>query len=93
MSGERLRQARELAGLTQSQLADNVGTVQSAVAQIEAGLFIPSDALLQSIAMQTGFDVQYLRKEAPPAEFPMGSLLYRSMSKVSEQKIKWPRER
>lgn len=83
MSGERVRQARELAGLTQMELAMAAGIAQSAIAQIEAGLFAPNEQVLQAIAIQTGFDVQYLRKDTPPAEFPMGSALYRTLAKVS----------
>jgi Zn-dependent peptidase ImmA (M78 family)/DNA-binding XRE family transcriptional regulator len=83
MNGERLRQARELCGLTQQELADKLDIAQSAVAQIEAGLFIPSNSLSQSIAIQTGFDLSFLRDRENPVDFPTGSLLYRSKAKVS----------
>jgi Zn-dependent peptidase ImmA (M78 family)/DNA-binding XRE family transcriptional regulator len=83
MNGERLRQARELCGLTQQELADKLGIAQSAVAQIEAGLFIPSESLSQSIAIETGFELSFLTDRANPVDFPTGSLLYRGRAKVS----------
>ena len=83
MNGERLRQARELAGLTQQDLADRVGLVQSAIAQIESGLFEPTPTVAQALALYTGFDLNYLRRTEQPVEFPEGTLLYRSKAKVS----------
>ena len=83
MNGERLRQVRELCGLTQQELAERVGLVQSAIAQIEAGQFEPSATIGQALAMHTGFDLSYLRKPELPVEFPEGTLLYRSKAKVS----------
>ncbi len=83
MNGERLRQARELCGLTQQELADSVEVVQSTIAQIEAGLFAPSPALQKSLSLHTGFDLSFLNNPDPPIEFPVGTLLYRSKAKVS----------
>ena len=83
MHGERIRQARELSALTQLELARRSGVAQSAIAQIEAGVYVPSDSVLQAIALQTGFDIGFLRQEKPPAEFPIGSCLYRAQAKVS----------
>ena len=37
MSGERFRQARELRGFTQAQLAERIGVNQSTIAGVEAG--------------------------------------------------------
>jgi Zn-dependent peptidase ImmA (M78 family)/transcriptional regulator with XRE-family HTH domain len=82
MHGERIRQARELAALTQSDLAHRSGVAQSAIAQIEAGVYVPSEPVLEAIALQTGFDVGFLKQEKPPAEFPIGSCLYRAQAKV-----------
>jgi len=45
MFGDRVRQAREFCGMTQSELAEKSGLRQSAIAQIEAGAFTPSDAV------------------------------------------------
>lgn len=83
MHGERIRQARELSALTQTELAQRTGITQPAIAQIESGVFIPSDSVLQAIALQTGFEIGFLKQEKPPAEFPIGSFLYRSQAKVT----------
>ena len=85
MNGERLRQTRELCGLTQQELADRAGVAQSAIAQIEAGRFAPSLPIAQSLAIHTGFDLAFLRNVEPPLEFPVGSLLYRGKAKVSSK--------
>ena len=83
MHGERIRQARELSGLTQTELFQRSGVGQSAIAQIESNTYVPSDPVLEAIALQTGFDIGFLKQEKPPAEFPIGSFLYRSQAKVS----------
>jgi len=75
--GERIRQARELTGFTQSQLADRIGANQSFIAHIEQERRVPSPALLDAIAKQTGFLVSFF--EQPPLEnFPLGSLSFRA---------------
>ena len=83
MHGERIRQARELSALTQIELSRRSGVTQSAIAQIEANVYVPSDPVLEAIALQTGFDIGFLKQDRPPAEFPIGSFLYRSQAKVS----------
>jgi Zn-dependent peptidase ImmA (M78 family)/transcriptional regulator with XRE-family HTH domain len=83
MNGERLRQARELCGFRQQELAELAGIAQSAIAQMEAGMFQPSEELALSLARHTGFDLAFLNKPESPGEFPVGSLLYRSKSRVS----------
>src|SRR5437870_4607000 len=83
MISERIRQARELSGMTQTELASRVGITQAALAQIEAGMYAPSDSVLTDIAKQTGFNSSFLRQEQPPIEFPSGTILYRSLVKVS----------
>lgn len=83
MNGERLRQARELCGLTQQGLADLAEVAQSTIAQIEAGLFQPTDTVGELLSRHTGFDLKFLNDPDPPQEFPVGSLLYRGKAKVS----------
>jgi Zn-dependent peptidase ImmA (M78 family)/DNA-binding XRE family transcriptional regulator len=77
INGYRIRQARELARLTQTELADAVGTVQSTIAQIESGRLLPSAYLMEAIASRLGFPVSFFSKVDPP-NFPLGSLLFRS---------------
>jgi len=83
MFGERIRQARELCGLTQAELAQGTGLRQSSIAQIESGAYIPSEVVLEAIAMKTGFEIGFLKQDKPPADFPIGSFLYRSQAGVS----------
>lgn len=77
INGYRIRQARELARLTQTELANAVGTVQSMIAQIESGRLLPSDNLVEAIASRLGFPMSFFSREDPP-NFPLGSLLFRS---------------
>jgi Zn-dependent peptidase ImmA (M78 family)/transcriptional regulator with XRE-family HTH domain len=85
MFGERIKQARELSGLTQADLAQKIGMRQSTIAQIEAGAYLPSESVLEAIAIHTGFELGFLRQDKPPAEFPIGSFLYRSQAGVSSK--------
>lgn len=85
MHGDRIRQARELSALTQQELARRVGITQPAIAQIESGAYAPSDNVLTSIALQTGFDIGFLKQERPPIEFPIGSFLYRTQARVTSK--------
>ena len=83
MVGERVRQIRELMGWTQSELASILGVVQSAVAQIESGAYLPTDAALERLAFKTSFDLSFFKQSSPPAQFPLGTFLYRAQAKVS----------
>jgi len=76
--GDRVRQARELRGLTQTALAEGVGLKQSAIAHIETGRSQPSEDVLGRIALQTGFPVSFFQ-QGPPPQFSPGSLLFRAL--------------
>lgn len=52
--GERLRQLRHEAGLTQSELATRLGTTQSAVARLERGRHRTSLELIDRVATALG---------------------------------------
>ena len=47
-------EARARAGLTQAELAERMGTSQSAVARLESGKSRPSVATLEKLALATG---------------------------------------
>src|SRR2546428_13863275 len=79
--GERLRQVRELADLTQEELARLVNVEQSLIALIEGGRKQPSEHLLNAIALATGFPPAFFRQPGGP-DFPEGSLLYRAHAVV-----------
>lgn len=77
VNGERIRQAREIRGLTQAELAEAVEVHQSTIARLEANAIgQPAETLLHAVALRTGFRVSFFRQESGP-EFPLGSLLFR----------------
>ena len=76
-SGERIRQARELRKMTQTELAKEVNVDQSFVAQVESGYRPAPDAFIEAVAFKTRFPPSFFRQESPP-EFPLGSLLFRA---------------
>lgn len=61
--GARLRSLRRAAGLTQSDLAQRLGTTQSAVARLEAGRQRLSLATVQRTAIELGCDVELVISE------------------------------
>ena len=76
--GARIRQARELSGLTQKELAEKVGVAQPFIAQLEAYKVLPSRHVLEQIAKAT--DVLPSFFEQPPAsvDLKIGSPAFRS---------------
>jgi tetratricopeptide (TPR) repeat protein/DNA-binding XRE family transcriptional regulator len=62
--GQRLRQAREAAGLTQRELSF-VGCTAAYVSRIEAGARVPSLQILREFARRLGVDVEYLATGRP----------------------------
>jgi Zn-dependent peptidase ImmA (M78 family)/transcriptional regulator with XRE-family HTH domain len=82
INGTRVRQAREVSGLTQSELAIATKVHQSTITYIEMGRFEPSDDLLERIASQTAFPLAFFQQGDPPA-FPEGSLLFRARGSMT----------
>jgi Zn-dependent peptidase ImmA (M78 family)/DNA-binding XRE family transcriptional regulator len=83
VNSERLRQARELSGFTQTELAELVQVEQPLIAQLESGKKQPSDRILRAIALATGFPPDFF-KQPNGSDFPAGSLLFRAHSVVSK---------
>jgi Zn-dependent peptidase ImmA (M78 family)/DNA-binding XRE family transcriptional regulator len=85
INGDRVRQAREIRKLTQAELAERIGVTQPTIAYIERTisqqLFEPSAEIMEAIALQTGFPLQFFRQDSGP-ELPLGSLLYRTRSSL-----------
>ncbi len=77
VSGDRIRQAREIAGLTQAALAKLAEVDQSTVARWERDLLAASEDQLQRISLATKFPVAFFRRSSGP-EFPFGSLMNRA---------------
>jgi Zn-dependent peptidase ImmA (M78 family)/DNA-binding XRE family transcriptional regulator len=82
INGLRLRQVRELLGLTQGELALKLDVNQSTVAYIEGGYQQPSHELLLNICRCTGFPQSFF-EQVETIEFPLGSLLYRSRTSLN----------
>ena len=54
--GERIRQARELRAMTQTELAARVGVNQSSIALMEAGVVHPASPTLEALALAVPVD-------------------------------------
>lgn len=91
INGDRLKQAREIRGFTQAELAERIGVNQSTIAQLESNnkqlILHPSERIIEAIAFQTGFSVPFFYQESPP-EFPLGSLLFRSRRSLLKREDK-----
>lgn len=81
INGERVRQAREIRGLTQAELARLIEVNQSNVARMEAGELSPALETLESISLHTDFPLSFFERNPGP-DFPLGSLLFRQKSKL-----------
>jgi Zn-dependent peptidase ImmA (M78 family)/transcriptional regulator with XRE-family HTH domain len=78
----RLRQARELRGLTQTALARQVGVHSSAIAQLETGRMQPSPEVLDALSQATGFLPAFFRRPSGPL-LPPGSLRFRARAAMT----------
>ena len=83
MIGSRVKLVRDILGKTQEELADMIGTTQSGVHAIEAGIYRPSGEFLQTISRETGFDLSFFNRGEMP-EFPFGSILFRAQAQVKQ---------
>lgn len=86
INGRRVRQGRELRGLTQAVLSEALGIDQTMVAHIERGTKQPSDELLVALSTELHLPASFFRQCSPP-EFPKGSLLFRSKSGIGKRTI------
>jgi Zn-dependent peptidase ImmA (M78 family)/transcriptional regulator with XRE-family HTH domain len=84
--GERVRQAREIRGLTQRELAGDIGKDKSLIAQVEVGVKAVSDDLLGLVATATKFPISFFM-EPPLTEFPVSGILFRARSNVSRKAL------
>lgn len=84
INGERVKFAREFRALTQIELARQIGVSQPTIAQIEKGFKQPSNAVLEALALKTGFSLAFFR-QGPPPDLPLGSLLFRSQASFTSR--------
>jgi Zn-dependent peptidase ImmA (M78 family)/transcriptional regulator with XRE-family HTH domain len=82
--GARVRQARELRGLTQAELAEKVKRDQSLIAHVENGLKEPSDELLSVIAFKLQLPISFFSRP-PETQLPGGSLLWRAHASITRK--------
>jgi Zn-dependent peptidase ImmA (M78 family)/transcriptional regulator with XRE-family HTH domain len=86
ISGDRIRQAREIKGITQAELAKAAGVDQSHISLLERDAREPSQAVLEKISLSTGFPIAFFRREPGPG-FPLGSLLFRKRKSAQVPQI------
>lgn len=86
VNGERVKQARELMGMTQSEFARKIGVTQAMVAHVEGGFKQPSEDVLAAIAGVSELPVSYFGRGAVP-ELPAGWVLYRARAGASRKKL------
>ena len=71
--GDRLRKARELAGLQAVQLADDLGINRHSVANYETGRTSPRRLVIEAWARRTGVSLHWLQNgESPRPDGPDG---------------------
>lgn len=75
--GERLKEARELVGLTQAELAADTGVDRSAIAHVESGRQQLGRPALDALAYRLGFPPSFFEDDQA-VEFSAGSLLFRA---------------
>lgn len=81
---DRIKQARELAGLTQEKLAHLVGVQQAWIAKVENGRKSPSSELMATIAHHTGMPLAFFAQESV-LELGEGTLLFRAKASITRR--------
>lgn len=81
---EKIRQAREIRGLTQADLAAEIGKSKAIIAQVEGNFKLISDELLSSIAEATKFPIGFF-STPPHDEFPFSDVLFRAHAAVKRR--------
>lgn len=72
-TGDRLRKAREFAGLSQSQMAEQIGISRGSVGHYESGRYTPSRPVFIAWALRTGVELAWLVGESMPDGPPAAS--------------------
>ena len=84
--GERVKQARELRGFTQTKLAELLKVTQGRIAQIEGEFRDAADSVIAEIAYHTDLPLSYFSK-APESRLTAGSLLFRARTSISKREV------
>lgn len=95
--GDRLREAREVRGLTAVALAEIAEVSPQAVSQYEMGRSSPSPEMLRTLAGAVNMPVHFFTK--PMRDYERGTVFYRSMSSATksartraERRFAWLRD-
>src|ERR1700722_18252026 len=80
----RIKQAREVCGWTQGDLAYRIGIKQPTLAQLELGTDGASERIIAKIAEETDFLPTFFEKP-DTIDFPLGSLLFRAHSSITSR--------
>src|SRR5437867_6358326 len=83
----RLKTARENAGLTQQQVSEAIGIPRTAVVQIEAGKRAVNSLELEKLARLFGLGIGELVSEGPFAEDPVAALLRAAQRTVQSPRL------
>lgn len=84
--GERIRQAREIRGLTQEELAEILDRHKSLLAQVEAGFRFPTAEFLEAVAFHTQLPLAFFNEE-PHSEFPVSEVLFRAPRAIKRRQV------
>src|SRR5262245_16876303 len=87
-AGALVRRARDLAGLTQRELARRCNTTQSVVARIETGRTDPSTATLARLLAAAGFELRSVLTPIPVADSHMLEDVARILALTPEQRLR-----
>ena len=89
MQGNHLvKECRKRAGLTQAQLAERMGTTQSAIARLERGVGEPTLKRLSDVATACGLDLQVRLVDADDHDLS----LVRTRQRLSPDERSWANE-
>ena len=83
--GQRIRQARELARMTQTDLARRTETSQPTIARIERGETIADQSILRSIARATQMPVTFFTDRGPIRQTLGATLRFREHSRLADK--------
>lgn len=94
LNGRRIRQARELAGLSREELAEAAGISAALLTRYEHGSAPTplSEEVAEALAMRCGFPVSFFHKDEPP-DFPVGSLLFHEIAEKRAEEARARGER
>lgn len=81
INGLRVKQAREIRKLTQTELARRLKLTQSTIGKLESNSREWDRHLVEQLAFQTGFPVSFFYQGVSP-DFPLGTFLFRCRAKL-----------